>query len=184
MWTSRSILLRRRPRRSLTVAVNTAHRLLERHGRRNLAAASTTTASADDGSFRRYASAAAAAAVLSAVALSRIQMQEKEARCDALGTASPFSLSATTASSGPSLSSKVASAEPLRRQSFLAKGPRNVMLHRMRSVRARNMGEKYNVDWNNTLGEGAYGSVYPARVAATGEKVRYSEFVVHQIVKY
>ena len=45
------------------------------------------------------------------------------------------------------------------------------MLHRMRSMRARDLSEKYRVDWKNVLGEGAYGSVHPARLAATGEKV-------------
>eukprot|EP00565_Helicotheca_tamesis_P003267 CAMPEP_0185728254 /NCGR_PEP_ID=MMETSP1171-20130828/3664_1 /TAXON_ID=374046 /ORGANISM="Helicotheca tamensis, Strain CCMP826" /LENGTH=762 /DNA_ID=CAMNT_0028396937 /DNA_START=285 /DNA_END=2573 /DNA_ORIENTATION=+ len=33
------------------------------------------------------------------------------------------------------------------------------------------MGDKYKVDWKTVLGEGAYGSVYPARRATTGEKV-------------
>eukprot|EP00559_Dactyliosolen_fragilissimus_P008991 CAMPEP_0184864116 /NCGR_PEP_ID=MMETSP0580-20130426/13857_1 /TAXON_ID=1118495 /ORGANISM="Dactyliosolen fragilissimus" /LENGTH=766 /DNA_ID=CAMNT_0027362771 /DNA_START=386 /DNA_END=2687 /DNA_ORIENTATION=- len=41
----------------------------------------------------------------------------------------------------------------------------------MRSLRSRNLKEKYNVDWATVLGEGAYGSVYPARLVATGEKV-------------
>ena len=50
--------------------------------------------------------------------------------------------------------------------------PRNVMLHRMRSVRARNLQEKYDIAWKTKLGEGAYGSVYPGRLSATGEKVR------------
>jgi len=50
--------------------------------------------------------------------------------------------------------------------------PRNVMLHRMRSMRGRGLNEKYKVDWKQVLGEGAYGSVHPARLAATGEKVR------------
>lgn len=51
-------------------------------------------------------------------------------------------------------------------------GPRrNVMLHRMRSVRARHLDDKYIVDWKNVLGEGAYGSVHPARLKLTGEKV-------------
>jgi hypothetical protein len=44
----------------------------------------------------------------------------------------------------------------------------------MKSLRARHMDEKYKVEWNNVLGEGAYGSVHPARVAATGEKVSHS----------
>lgn len=49
--------------------------------------------------------------------------------------------------------------------------PRNVMLHRMRSAAGRGLNDKYKVDWNTVLGEGAYGSVHPARLAATGEKV-------------
>jgi serine/threonine protein kinase len=49
--------------------------------------------------------------------------------------------------------------------------PRNVMLHRMRSIRGRDLNEKYRVDWKTVMGEGAYGSVHPARLAATGEKV-------------
>lgn len=49
--------------------------------------------------------------------------------------------------------------------------PRNVTAHRMRSLRARNLDDKYKVDWMTVLGEGAYGSVHPARVANTGEKV-------------
>ncbi|VEU41222.1 unnamed protein product [Pseudo-nitzschia multistriata] len=49
--------------------------------------------------------------------------------------------------------------------------PRNVMISRMRSVAGRGLHEKYKVDWNTVLGEGAYGSVHPARLALTGEKV-------------
>ena len=49
--------------------------------------------------------------------------------------------------------------------------PVNVTAHRMRSIRARNLSDKYKVDWKTVLGEGAYGSVHPARLAATGEKV-------------
>ena len=50
--------------------------------------------------------------------------------------------------------------------------PRNVMLHRMRSAAGRGLNDKYKVDWKTVLGEGAYGSVHPARIASTGEKVR------------
>lgn len=50
---------------------------------------------------------------------------------------------------------------------------RNIMLHRMRSLRGRHLDDKYNVDWKTVLGEGAYGSVHPARLATTGQKVRY-----------
>lgn len=49
---------------------------------------------------------------------------------------------------------------------------RNVMINRMRSVAGRGLNEKYKVDWGTVLGEGAYGSVHPARLALTGEKVR------------
>mmetsp|Transcript_3436 Transcript_3436/g.5370 ORF Transcript_3436/g.5370 Transcript_3436/m.5370 type:complete len:866 (+) Transcript_3436:173-2770(+) len=51
-------------------------------------------------------------------------------------------------------------------------GPaKNIMLHRLRSVRARDMTEKYKVTWDKVLGEGAYGAVYPAYHIQTGEKV-------------
>jgi len=67
--------------------------------------------------------------------------------------------------------------EPLRRQavknpiSSQSFQPRNVMISRMRSIKGRGLHEKYKVDWNTVLGEGAYGSVHPARLALTGEKV-------------
>ena len=48
--------------------------------------------------------------------------------------------------------------------------PRNVMLHRMRSTRARHLGEKYKVDWKTCLGEGAYAQVFPGKTER-GEKV-------------
>jgi len=54
-----------------------------------------------------------------------------------------------------------------------AKTPRNAMVLSRRSIRARGLNEKYNVDWKTVLGEGAYGSVHPARLATTGEKVCY-----------
>jgi len=47
---------------------------------------------------------------------------------------------------------------------------KNIMLHRLRSVRARNMTDKYNVLWEKKLGEGAFGSVHPAYNIKTGEK--------------
>jgi hypothetical protein len=61
-----------------------------------------------------------------------------------------------------------ARAEALR---FNQNEARNVMLHRKRSKAGRDLYSKYNVDWKTVLGEGAYGSVYPARLACTGEKV-------------
>lgn len=64
------------------------------------------------------------------------------------------------------LSTRIAKAEPRR-----PKGARNVMLHRKRSKAGRDLHSKYKVDWKTVLGEGAYGSVHPARLASTGEKV-------------
>lgn len=52
-----------------------------------------------------------------------------------------------------------------------ASQPRNVMVNRLRSLRARSLVDKYLVDWKTCLGEGAYGSVHPARLSNTGEKV-------------
>jgi hypothetical protein len=61
--------------------------------------------------------------------------------------------------------------------------PRNVMLHRMRSSRARNLEEKYDIAWDTKLGEGAYGSVYPGRLSATGEKVsRFKENLLFYVL--
>jgi serine/threonine protein kinase/CRP-like cAMP-binding protein len=64
----------------------------------------------------------------------------------------------------------VISCEP-RRINSVDLQPRNVMLHRMRSVKGRGLNDKYNVEWDTVLGEGAYGFVHPARLAVTGEKV-------------
>ena len=78
------------------------------------------------------------------------------------------------ASSSDAISSHM---EPLRRQAVKNQipsqfhQPRNVMINRMRSVAGRGLHEKYNVEWDTVLGEGAYGSVHPARLALTGEKV-------------
>jgi hypothetical protein len=48
--------------------------------------------------------------------------------------------------------------------------PRNVMLHRLRSVKARSLQDKYDINWDVVLGEGAYGAVYPGKLRSTGEK--------------
>ncbi len=50
------------------------------------------------------------------------------------------------------------------------KGPRNVMLQSRRSVMARSLTQKYDPDWDNVLGEGAYGTVHIATNRATGQK--------------
>lgn len=59
--------------------------------------------------------------------------------------------------------------------------PRNINLKKMRSLRGRALEDKYAVDWKTVLGEGAYGSVHPARLRSTGEKVRASERVAGSI---
>ena len=60
-------------------------------------------------------------------------------------------------------------AEPRRVPSL--NSARSSNLNRFRSITDRGMNSKYIVDWKVVLGEGAYGSVHPARLAATGEKV-------------
>ena len=50
--------------------------------------------------------------------------------------------------------------------------PRNAMINARKSMKGRGLYDKYKVDWDTVLGEGAYGTVHPARLAATGEKVR------------
>jgi hypothetical protein len=57
------------------------------------------------------------------------------------------------------------------KESRLPTTPRNVNLKKMRSLKGRTLEDKYAVDWKTVLGEGAYGSVHPARLRATGEKV-------------
>lgn len=49
--------------------------------------------------------------------------------------------------------------------------PRNVMLHRFRSNKARHLPEKYDVDWNTVLGFGTYGAVYSGKKSSNGERV-------------
>lgn len=63
--------------------------------------------------------------------------------------------------------------EPRRSQfaGSMAKEAKGTTLGRFQSMRGRGLNEKYTVDWKQVLGEGAYGSVHPARLAATGEKV-------------
>jgi serine/threonine protein kinase len=57
--------------------------------------------------------------------------------------------------------------------------PRNVMIQNRRSLRGRSLHAKYRVDWNTVLGEGAYGTVYPGRLRATGEKVAIKKISRH-----
>ena len=57
--------------------------------------------------------------------------------------------------------------------------PRNVMLQSRRSLRGRSLNAKYRVDWSTVLGEGAYGTVHPGRLRATGEKVAIKKISRH-----
>ena len=104
-------------------------------------------------SFYSVGVAAAAAVAASAAACTySYQRKEEMVQCE-----SPIQLQR----------SKRAPAQKL----LAGEAARNVMMHRMRSLRARDLSEKYRVDWRTVLGEGAYGSVHPARHSATGEKV-------------
>lgn len=75
-----------------------------------------------------------------------------------------------TVTTNASTNTNVTACEP-RRTNSITTQPRNVMLHRMRSVKGRGLNDKYKVEWDTVLGEGAYGYVHPARLAVTGEKV-------------
>jgi len=48
---------------------------------------------------------------------------------------------------------------------------KNIMAHPMRSLVGRPLEMKYDVDWRNVLGEGAFGSVHSATLRSTKEKV-------------
>lgn len=100
--------------------------------------------------------------VMGAAALLIAQQQQEETlKCEA-------QVAATEPWKDPAVVEKNSKHGPRK----LSNKPKNVMLHRMRSLRARSLNDKYNVDWDNVIGEGAYGSVHPARLALTGEKVR------------
>jgi hypothetical protein len=122
---------------------------------------STSTNSQQSDSSKDVVAAALASAV-AAGALFTIADTKDQSACD---TTASFSLHSITAEAEP------------RRFMSARQQPRNVMLHRMRSGAGRGLNDKYNVDWNTNLGEGAYGSVHPARLAATGEKVRRKDEV-------
>ena len=61
------------------------------------------------------------------------------------------------------------------RRKLSINNPKAANLSRFHSLNDRGMSHKYKVDWQTVLGEGAYGSVHPARLAATGEKVSVCE---------
>ena len=141
---------------------NAARKCIRQYMKRGFATAAT------DASSKQEPSNVSPAILVSAIAAGVIALKgtKEESSCDTAKAASPpaFSL--------PSL----AHAEP--RRSMTMQQPRNVMLHRMRSGAARGLNDKYNVDWKTVLGEGAYGSVHPARLAKTGEKVRAMLFML------
>jgi hypothetical protein len=121
---------------------------------RALASLNQQSQQTQDSSYRDGAAAVMAAAVASGALYS---MSNMESACD--------TKTVTTISLPP----MPTTTEPRRHMSV--RDPKNVMLHRMRSLAGRGLNNKYNVDWNTVIGEGAYGSVYPARLACTGEKV-------------
>jgi hypothetical protein len=134
---------------------------MRRHAKLQSRVMSTSTNSQQSGSSKDVVAAALASAV-AAGALFTIANTKDQSACD---TKASFSLNSITAEAEP------------RRFMTARQQPRNVMLHRMRSGEGRGLNDKYNVDWNTNLGEGAYGSVHPARLAATGEKVRRKDGV-------
>jgi hypothetical protein len=139
---------------------HSVRRIPTSHARRSLSAVTNQSSSSEgnNGLVAALVTAAAAAGVVWTLVNTRDDLTTE---CDTKASiASAFSI--------PSLST-AAQAEPRR---FMTMQPRNVMLHRMRSNRARGLNDKYQVDWKIVLGEGAYGSVHPARLASTGEKVR------------
>ena len=86
-------------------------------------------------------------------------------KCDASIASAPSLVnSSSISSSSGSSSSASASMKPNDK-------PRNIMLHRMKSLRARCLQDKYDINWHVVLGEGAYGAVYPGKLASVGEKV-------------
>lgn len=148
-------------------------------------ASTSTNRLNENGRFQSSSDMMAAAAATALVSLSIISSScidenissiasNSRCQCDSISanphqqlyqTNEDSSLSSTTSSTTSQTASSHSSGK-------LSSQPRNVMVHRLRSLRGRNLNEKYNVDWKTVLGEGAYGSVHPARLAATGEKVR------------
>ena len=124
---------------------------------------SNTATVTNETAFTTLAAATATAAALTLTVLSSsssphdTSKSDVTCQCESLKTNEPFGQISNS-------SNKILA-------SAAKNQPRNVMVHRLRSLRGRSLNEKYNVDWKNVLGEGAYGSVYPARLAATGEKV-------------
>ena len=108
----------------------------------------------------------------SAAAPSTAADQHTSTRCVQATTAAVLMacLAATGAAIWHDKQQRVVQNEPRRVPSI--NNARAANLRQFRSINERGMSQKYTVDWKVVLGEGAYGSVHPARLAATGEKVR------------
>jgi hypothetical protein len=126
-------------------------------------------------SSRSAGSLLAATALMAFLKLQRSDQNDDgtKTRCETSSVSKPerllFPPNITTAEPRKYMTNRMAAS--------MSQQPRNVMpLHRMTSTAGRGLKDKYNVDWKTVLGEGAYGSVHPARVAATGEKVRVDGF--------
>ena len=130
----------------------------------------TDTSSRDDLVF---VAAAAASTLLALSAFPSVenssQTSKRNCQCDTVTNNDSLPLIGASTNAHPQSSTNTSSSK----FKLSSKNqPRNVMVHRLRSLRGRSLNEKYNVEWKQVLGEGAYGSVHPARLAATGEKVR------------
>lgn len=125
--------------------------------------------------WRKNAAAIAAAATVVAAGSGTFYSMSNEpvvSSCDTKAVNSPYTLPQQPHHRPSRRVVSSPQVEPPRRQLSSRKEPKNVMLHRMRSSAGRGMNDKYTVDWETVIGEGAYGSVHPARLRMTGEKVR------------
>jgi len=132
---------------------------------------------------RLFTTAATPLSALSATANDHQQHREQYWQASAAGMAGALALAAATitkceAEQSPPQPPEV-QATSMAMSMLGDSSPRNVMLQNRRSVRGRSLTDKYNVDWKTVLGEGAYGSVHPARHAATGEKVALKKISRH-----
>ena len=132
-------------------------RIYNSRNRMEVRTVATTSLASDDRStsnpqYALYALAAAAAAIASLTVASTTT------------TTSPTSCDSAAKMNHP----KASGDQQLTRLPTI---PRNVNLKKMRSLKGRSLEDKYTVDWETVLGEGAYGSVHPARLKSTGEKV-------------
>jgi hypothetical protein len=136
-----------------------SHRCI-RHSRRRPAAKTRAVSSANNFQQPDSTSDAVAATLVATAAAGVLYCVLNTREDSACETKNAFPFSPLTAR-----------AEPRKFKTQIIHEPKNVMLHRMRSAAGRGLNDKYKVDWKTVLGEGAYGSVHPARLACTREKV-------------